>query len=134
VSEQFGSHLLEFVIPSFAKTANERLAEETVDREMEATPQGDGIATDIPAVIVEPREAGAEALLADRVEGARDRFAPRGASFTIGLLCGAIATAAGAVVTCEYAVASPHDAGDEVAIGIRIGHPIAVDDLLGGST
>lgn len=74
VMGQFLCEDLQLLIPFLAETADEGGFEETIEGHVELSAEDYGVATDIPAVVVESHHAIRELLGADGVEGAGDGF------------------------------------------------------------
>ena len=120
-------HSLQFGIPLRTKTPNQGLAQEFINGQAEFAALLHGRATDIPTMIIEADEAALELLDADGIEGARDGFTPFRAPFSMGPLGGAEAATC-RIVARKYAVLAAHNASDEVALFVRIGHALCIDD------
>ena len=112
--------------PFLAESAYEWFFEELVYRHLKFLAQFEGWSAHIPFVHVD-RNHVAYLREADRIEGARDGFAPFRAPFSMGPLGGAEAATC-RIVAREYAVLAAHNAGDEVALFVRIGHALRIDD------
>ena len=119
---------LEFVIPLLSEASDEGLAQELIDRQVEFFALLDGIAAYIPAVVVQPDGAVAEALGTDWIEGAGDGFAETRLAASESLLQGT--QTAVAIVTSEGTVFAVHDARHKVALLVGICHALLIDDGL----
>ena len=135
---EFLGYGLEFPIPRFAEAADEGLAQETEDGEVEFVTLAEGSVADRPAVQVQPDETAGETLLADGVEGARDGLQEAGTSFAAGFLQGTEAAADGKlrdlvgriVVIGEHAVFATHDGRHQLAFRVGVGHTLTVHNGL----
>lgn len=110
---KFIGHGFQLTIPVFTETANERLAKKTVEREAKPTAEGNGIATDVPAMIIEADEV-ANTALPDRVKMARNGAARQQA----------------ALGTAEHTVAATNNARHQFSLRVGISHAIAVNLML----
>ena len=94
--------------------------------------------TNFPFMVVQTDASIAKNLLSNGVKCATDGLAKRGEPFSMGalqrtkaaLVHGGAIVKSEVVVAGEDAILSPHDAGDEVAVAVGIGHALAVDDGL----
>jgi hypothetical protein len=67
--------MAEFVVPLLAEAADEGRAEEDIQRHVHLLAFNDGIAADVPTVVVDAHKADADLLDTDGIEVATDRFA-----------------------------------------------------------
>ena len=98
------------------------------------------VLADVPPMVVDAHQASVKLFLADGIERARDGLGPLGLASVAGALQraeaavvdGVAVVAVGEVLVAgKYAVFSAHNARHQVAVGIRVGHALLVDDALG---
>ena len=106
--------MAEFVVPLLAEAADEGGAEEDVQGHVHLLAFKDGIAADVPTVVVDAHKAAAELLHTDGIEVATDGFRRQEAS----------------TASAEGAIAAANDGGDHVAVGIGICHTLLVNHSL----
>ena len=123
----------EFGIPCFAESADEGLAQETIDGQSEFATFGHGRRTDGPTVVVECYGAVGERLLANGVKRATDGLGPVDAPLAKRTIGGA-ETKTVVVIARKTAFSSADDAGNEVAVAVAIGYSLLVEHFAGAGT
>ena len=127
LGEQIG-RTLKFLVPGFAKSADEWLTKVLVEWQTALASQPAGTETDVPAIVVEADKTSCKALLTYRVKRTADRLGNGDLALHLCLLYGAEADAL-VIVAGEDTIFAVYDAGDSLAVSVKIACALLINDL-----
>ena len=120
----------QFLIPVFAKTTNQRVAQELIKSQVLLNAFGYSHLADSPAIVVQTYKSFAKAFLTDRIKRTTYRLAESGLTRSVSLFQSTKATVfyvLHSIIIGKDAILTPDDTRHEITFLIRIGHSLLID-------
>ena len=120
----------QFLIPVFAKTTNQWVAQELIKSQVLLNAFGYSHLADSPAIVVQTYKSFAKAFLTDRIKRTTYRLAESGLTRSVSLFQSTKATVfyvLHSIIIGKDAILTPDDTRHEITLLIRIGHALLID-------